>query len=37
MVKLLESRQNVMMLENTMLGKKWKGIGHFGVARRTYV
>ena len=27
MVKLLVSRQNVMMLEKIMLGEKWKGLG----------
>src|SRR5579863_3677182 len=37
MVKLLESRQNVITLEKTMLGEKWKGLGHSGVASRTYV
>src|ERR1017187_3331517 len=30
MVKLLESRQNVMMLEKMMLGEKWNGLGQFG-------
>ena len=34
MVRLLESRQKVMMLEKMMLGEKWKGFGHSGVARR---
>jgi len=29
-----ESRQKVMMLEKMMLGEKWKGFGHSGVARR---
>ena len=36
-VRLLDSRQNVMMLEKMMLGEKWNGIGQFGVERRRYV
>src|SRR5207302_291780 len=37
MVKLLESRQNVMMLEKMMLGEKWNGFGQSGLATRLYV
>ena len=33
-VRLLDSRQNVMKLENMMLGLKWNGIGQFGVDSR---
>ena len=31
MVKLLESRQKVMMLEKMMLGEKWNGVGQLGL------
>ena len=34
MVKLLESRQNVMTLEKMMLGEKWNGVGQFGLETR---
>jgi hypothetical protein len=37
MVKLLVSRQNVMMLEKMMLGEKWNGVGQPGVATLQYV
>jgi hypothetical protein len=37
MVKLLESRQKVMMLEKIMLGEKWNGVGQFGLETRLYV
>ena len=35
MVKLLESRQKVMMVEKMMLGEKWNGVGQLGLASRT--
>jgi hypothetical protein len=37
MVKLLESRQKVMMLEKMILGEKWNGVGQFGLETRLYV
>jgi hypothetical protein len=37
MVKLLDSRQKVMMLEKIMLGEKWKGFGQSGFDTREYV
>ena len=33
-VRLLESRQKVMMLEKMMLGEKWNGVGQFGLETR---
>ena len=36
-VKLLESRQNVMTLEKMMLGEKWNGFGQSGLETRLYV
>ncbi len=35
MVKLLESRQNVMTVEKMMLGEKWNGLGQSGVESRS--
>ena len=33
-VKLLDNRQNVMMVEKMMLGENWKGFGQSGLATR---
>jgi hypothetical protein len=33
-VKLLESRTRVMLLEKMMLGEKWNGVGQFGLETR---
>src|SRR6267142_5155129 len=37
MVRLLDSRQNVITLEKMMLGEKGKGVGQLGVESRKYV
>ena len=37
MVKLLDSRQNVMMVEKTMAGEKSNGFGQSGLVTRLYV
>jgi hypothetical protein len=36
-VRLLESRQNVITVEKMMLGEKWNGRGQFGFATRLNV
>jgi hypothetical protein len=34
MVRLLESRQNVIKVENAIEGQRWNGVGQWGVATR---